>query len=138
MLRSMAAQPPLLFIFGFGDESDQVKRFRFRTKVTGSTDLGRLLPDDVVRHRLVVMPESFDGPPPDFGRYPVIANMITEPEHSAGLLGSLDKWLSALSQRVINPPAAVLRSTRDQVAERLVGIEGLHVPRTVRFRANDR
>jgi hypothetical protein len=130
----MAVNPPLLFIFGFGDESDQVTKFRFRTRVTGSTDLGRLLPDEVIRHRLVVTPESFEGPPPDLSRYPVIANMITEAEHSSGLLRNLDKWLSPLPQRVINPPAAVLRTTRDQVAGLLTGIEGLIVPRTVRFR----
>ena len=134
----MAANPPLLFIFGFGDDSDQVKKFRLRTRVSGSTDLGRLLPEEVVRHRLVITPDSFDGPPPDLGRYPVIANMITEAEHSAGLLGSLDKWLSAVSGRVINPPAAVLRSKRDQVAGLLAGIDGLIVPRTIRFRGYER
>jgi len=133
----MPTNRPLLFIFGFGDESDQVEHFRRVTRVTGSTDLGRLLPEEIVRHRLVVTPESFDGPPPDLGRYPVIANMITEPEHSAGLLRSLDNWLSPLAQRVINPPAAVLRSTRDQVAGLLAGIEGLIVPRTVCFRRSD-
>lgn len=137
MFHAMAANPPLLFIFGFGDEFDQVTKFRFRTRVTGSTDLGRLLPDEVVRHRLVVTPDSFDGPPPDLRRYPVIANMITEAEHSAGLLRSLDKWLSKVPQRVINRPAAVLRTTRDQVAGLLTGIDGLIVPKTVRFRRSE-
>lgn len=130
----MPTNRPLLFIFGAGDNSDKVRRARSRTLVSGSTDLGRLLPDEVVRHRLVVTLDSFSGSPPDFDGYRVIANMITEPEDSAALLENLDKMLSGVSQRVINPPAAVLRSTRDQVAGLLEGIEGLIVPRTVRFR----
>lgn len=130
----MPSNRPLLFIFGAGDDSDKVRSSRSRTHVSGSTDLGRLLPDEVVRHRLVVTPDFFNGPPWDFDGYKVIANMITEPEHSAALLGNLDKMLSGVSQRVINPPAAVLRSRRDQVAGLLEGIDGLIVPRTVRLR----
>jgi hypothetical protein len=134
----MATRPPLLFIFGAGDRSDQVRHSGSRTHLTGSTDLGRLLPEDVVRHRLVVTPDFFRGPPPDLTGYPVIANMITEPEHSAGLLGEVEEMLSGVSARIINPPAAVLRSRRDQVAELLEGIDGLIVPRTVRFGPDQR
>lgn len=133
----MPANQPLLFLFGAGDKSDQVSPAGLRTRVTGSTDLGRLLPEEVVRHRLMITPD-FAEPYPDIRGYPVIANLITEPERNAALLRKLDKWLSSVPQRVINPPAAVLSSTRDQVAALLTGIDGLIVPKTVRFRASER
>ena len=115
---------------------DKVRHSGCRTHVSGSTDLGRLLPDQVTRHRLVVTPEFFRNTPVSLHHYPVIANMITEPEHSAGLLRELDKMLSAVSARIINPPALILQSTRDRVAELLVGIDGLIAPKTARFRRN--
>jgi hypothetical protein len=46
--------------------------------------------------------------------------------------------LSGVSARIVNPPAAVLRSRRDQVAELLAAIDGLIVPRTVRFAPDER
>ncbi|MEO8454568.1 MAG: hypothetical protein ABI454_05355 [Sphingomicrobium sp.] len=130
----MSSRPPLLFIFGGGDEADQVARSGARTYLKGSTDLGRLLPDTVVRHRLVVTPDFFRRTlKPDLGGYPVIANFITEAEHNAKILGGLQGFLEGLSARIINPPAAVLRSTRDQVAALLAGIDGLIAPKTVRL-----
>ena len=130
----MSSKPPLLFIFGGGDEADQVARSGTRTYLKGSTDLGRLLPDTVVRHRLVVTPDFFRRTlKPDLGGYPVIANFITEAEHNAKILGGLQALLGGLPARVINPPDAVLRSTRDQVAELLAGIDGLIAPKTVRL-----
>jgi hypothetical protein len=133
----MSSQPPLLFIFGGGDEADQVARSGARTYLKGSTDLGRLLPDNVVRHRLVVTSDFFRRTPkPDFSGYPVIANLITEAEHNARILRDLETLLRGVPARIINPPDAVLRSTRDQVAELLAGIDGLIAPKTVRLRAD--
>jgi hypothetical protein len=132
----MSSQPPLLFIFGGGDAADQVARSGTRTYLKGSTDLGRLLPDTVVRHRLVVSPEFFRRTPkPDFSGYPIIANLITEAEHNASILGELETLLRGFPGRIINPPGAVLRSTRDQVAELLAGVDGLIAPRAVRLPA---
>jgi hypothetical protein len=130
----MTAQPPLLFIFGGGDEADQVARSGARTYLKGSTDLGRLLPETVVRHRLVVTPEFLRRTPrPDLSGYPVIANLITEAEHNARILRDVETLLRGVPGRIINPPDAVLRSTRDRVAELLAGIDGLIAPKTVRL-----
>ena len=133
----MSAQPPLLFIFGGGDEADQIARTGARTYLKGSTDLGRLLPDTVIRHRLVVTPEFLGRTSkPDLSRYPVIANLITEAEHNAKILDGVQRLLQGVAGRVINPPDAVLRSKRDQVAELLAGVDGLIAPKTVRLRGD--
>lgn len=130
----MRAKQPLLFIFGAGDAADQVAQSATRTHVKGSTDLGRLLPDSVVRHRLIVSPDSFRRSLlPDLANYPVIANLITEAEHNRITLEMLGGWLGKASGRIVNVPQAVLRSTRDQVAERLAGIDGLIAPKTIRL-----
>ncbi|NUR11774.1 MAG: hypothetical protein HOQ20_08010 [Bradyrhizobium sp.] len=127
-----------MLIFGGGDGADQVTRSGQRTFVSGSTDLGRLLPDEVIRHRLVVNREFFTRPRPlDFNGYPVIANMITEAERSGELLRNVQKLLNGYRGHLLNPPAAVLRTRRDEVAQMLAGIEGLLVPAVVRLQGGD-
>jgi glutathione synthase/RimK-type ligase-like ATP-grasp enzyme len=61
-------------------------------------------------------------------------NLITEAEKNSKVLENLRKLLRGLPGKIINPPEAVLRSTRDQVARRLAGISGLIVPRAIRLR----
>jgi len=129
----MAAPSPLLLVFGSGDEADQVVRSGTRTHIRGSSDLGRLLPNRDMIHRLLVTPEPSHV---DLSRYPVIVNMITEAENNAKVLANFRSLLSGVSARVINRPEAVLRTTRDQVAALLDGIPGLVVPRTVRLVGN--
>jgi hypothetical protein len=134
----MTAGPPLLLIFGGGDGADQVTQSGQRTLISGSTDLGRLLPDEVIRHRLVVNREFFTRPRTlDLSSYPVIANMITEAERSGELLRNVQKMLNGYRGNLLNPPAAVLRTRRDEVARALAGIEGLVVPTVVRLQGGD-
>ena len=101
--------------------------------VRGSSDLGRLIPNRDIIRRLLVSPE---GGQMDFSPYPVIVNMITEAENNAKVLENLRRLLTGVQSRVINPPEAVLRTTRDQVAAMLDGILGLVVPKTVRLAGN--
>jgi len=129
----MPARQPLLLIFGSGDDADRVSQSGNRTYVTGSTDLGRLLPNRDLLHRLIVRPDSTE----DLSGYLVIANMITEAENSANVLRNLGRLLTGLEARIINPPAAVLRTTRDQVAQLLAGIPGLIAPKTIRLRGDE-
>ena len=126
----MSAPQPLLLVFGGGDEGDRVSRSGTRTYVIGSSDLGRLLPNREMIRRLLVTSEPGHI---DLSRFPVIVNMITEAEKSAKVLANLKAILAGVPSRVINPPDAVLRSTRDQVAALLDGIPGLIVPKTVRL-----
>src|SRR6476469_7010506 len=113
----MTAGRPLLLIFGGGDGADQVTQSGQRTLISGSTDLGRLLPDEVIRDRLVVNREFFPRPRPlDFSSYPVLANMSTKAERSGELPRNVQKRLNGYRGSLLNRPASVLRTRRDEVA----------------------
>jgi hypothetical protein len=129
----MVDASPLLLVFGSGDEVDQFGRSGSRMYVRGSSDLGRLIQNRDIIRRLLVSPE---GGQVDFSPYPVIVNMITEAENNAKVLENLRRLLTGVRSRVINPPEAVLRTTRDEVAAMLDGIPGLVVPKTVRLAGN--
>lgn len=120
----------MLVLFGSGDAADQViPRAPGRGVIRGSSDLGRLFPHRDMIDRMLVTPQQEHV---DLSGYPVIVNMITEAETNTKVLAIVRALAADLPSRVINPPEAVLRTTRDQVAALLDGIPGLVVPRTVR------
>jgi len=71
---------------------------------------------------------------PDPKRYPVVLNLCTDPDQHPRTLERIGKLLRGYKGRLINRPEMVLRTTRDQVARRLSGIDGLYVPKIVRLR----
>jgi len=133
---AMPADRPLLLIFGGGDEADQIRHSGQRITIAGSADLGKLLPNRELIHRALIT-RNHQPHPAELSDYRVIVNMITEAENSAQILGKLKELLRGFAGRVINPPDAVLRSTRDQAARLLSGIPGLTVPKIVRLRGGD-
>jgi|tagenome__1003787_1003787.scaffolds.fasta_scaffold20989643_6 hypothetical protein len=132
----MSADRPLLLIFGGGDEADRIRRSGQRITIAGSADLGKLLPNREMIHRLLIT-RDHQPHPAELQGYPVIVNMITEAENSARILAKLEEVLRGVPARILNPPETVLRSTRDQVARLLSGIPGLLVPTVVRLRGAD-
>jgi glutathione synthase/RimK-type ligase-like ATP-grasp enzyme len=70
--------------------------------------------------------------------FDLIANLITEPVENRSTLESLRKLLRKSSARVINPPEAVLGSTREKIAERLSGIDNLIAPKTLLLQGGKR
>ncbi len=116
-----------------------------------STDSGRLrcqpsgncpIPADLGDSRIAQQTVYVGGPRPPrrlrLSRAPqVIFNAIADPE-SYGRSLSLAHRICAEAMRrgmaVINPPRAVAQSRRENLAERLQGIERLQVPRVVRYK----
>lgn len=130
---SDAPNVPLLFIIG-GDEPDRVVRTGDRIRLTGSSDLSKLLLDREPYHRLHVTRNILrQGRIPDLTGYKCLLNLITEPEQNSRTLENLRKLLKGVPGKVLNRPEAVLRSSRDQVAQLLDGIDGLIVPPTIRL-----
>jgi len=130
----MSGDADLLFIIGSGDESDQIAPRGTRIIVQGTSDLTKLLQGGEPHHRLHVSRNYFrQNRQADLSGYRVLVNLITEAEGNLKVLDNLKKLLRGVPGRVINPPEAVLRSTRDQVARQLSGIAGLIVPRAVRL-----
>ena len=125
----------LLFVVG-SDQADRMAIKGDKFHVAGSTDIYKLLGRQEPYHRLRMTPNYFrQGRRPELEGYRCILNLITEAEQNDKVLENLRKLVRGLPAKVINRPEAVLRTTRDQVARRLSGIEGLHVPRAVRLRA---
>ncbi len=108
-----------------------------KARMNGTTDLTNfLLPGEY--HRLHVRPGMLrKAPTPILEGYAVIANCITEAERSPRCLDEARRLLKRAPARVVNRPEAVLRTTRDQIARRMAGIDDLVVPRVHRFRARD-
>jgi len=68
----------------------------------------------------------------------VVFNAVANPETNWRALGLAQRFCTEGARRgmgLINPPEAVARTCREEVAERLQGIERLHVPRVTRYKA---
>jgi glutathione synthase/RimK-type ligase-like ATP-grasp enzyme len=64
-----------------------------------------------------------------------ILNQIADPDMSSGALRIAAQLVSQIARPCFNPPAAVMRTSRDKVSRLLTGIAGLKVPKTIRVRA---
>lgn len=69
----------------------------------------------------------------NFANFDLLVNLITDPDQNPRTLGLLEKVLKGFTGRLLNPPGLVARTTRDQVACMLAGIDGLVVPKVMRF-----
>lgn len=133
----MTVAPSLLYIVG-ADRPDQLQITGNSFQLAGSTDLYKLLGRQPY-HRLHMTPNYFrQARRPDIDGYDIFLNLITEPEKNNRVLENLRKLLRGQPGRVINRPEAILRTTRDQVARRLGGIDGLIVPRAIRLYGGQR
>lgn len=128
-----SANVELLLIVG-ADREDQVAAKAGKIHLGGSSDLHLMIPKSMPRHRLHVTPQMLrQRRRPELIQYLYLLNLITEPEHNDKVLETLRKLARETRGKIINRPEAVIGSTRDQVAKKLAGIAGLHVPRTIRL-----
>lgn len=116
-----------------------------RVKFIGISDVDGLIPETVRTKRLNL---GFDLEPllmtlkqqsggGDLSAFDCVLNLVSEADHSPNTLEALRLLLRGYDGRVINRPEAVLRTSRDEVANVLRGIPGLLVPRALRFRGGD-
>ena len=114
-------------------------------KFVGISDVDGLIPEGVPTKRLslgmdlqpllmTLRQQSGGG---DLAAFDCVLNLVSEPDRSPDTLEALSLLLRGYQGRVINRPEAVLRTTREEVAEILAGIPGLLVPRVHRFRGGD-
>lgn len=128
-----ARQASLLFVIG----SDRLAGTMpdGRPKYAGCTDLHRMFDRREPVHILQLDKHALrQRRRPELGPYRVILNLITDPDQNPKVLENLAKLLRGYSGRVMNPPAEILRSTRDRVAKLLDGTPGLMAPKVVRVR----
>ena len=105
-----------------------------RPRFVGCTDLHKLFDRDTPVHRMQVTRQMLrHHRRPELDQYRLLVNLITDPDQNPKVLEVLRKLLRDARGQVLNPPEAVLRTTRDQVARRLAGVAGLIAPRVLRL-----
>ncbi|MDP9422102.1 MAG: hypothetical protein M3Q19_04580 [Pseudomonadota bacterium] len=128
-----ARQASILFVIG----SDQLAGTTAdgRPQYAGCSDLHRMFDKREPVHVLKLDKHALrQRKRPELHPYRVILNLITDPDQNPKTLENLTKLLREYSGQVINPPHAVMRSTRDRGAKLLEGTPGLVVPKTIRVR----
>lgn len=124
---------PMLVITGCDDNETRKSGGGFR--FGGNSDIYKLIPESIDFDELNLSRRFFKQQArPDLARYDCILNLITDADQHPQTLATLGKLLRGYKGRVINRPDAVLRTTRDLVAKRLAGVDGLCVPKVVRVR----
>jgi len=125
----------IAYLFGSDRQSGVVRRDGGDVLSDGSTDIWKLrsTPDDFVRLHV----------PGNFGRVRLkpkldgigtVLNLVTDPDLNPNVLDMARRFLRDFPGRVINPPEAVLATSRDRIHRLLAGIDGLVVPAIARFR----
>ena len=123
---------PLLVVHGSDDDAGRHGGKRFG----GNSDIFKLIPDGVPFDELNLSRRFFkQQAKPVLADYQCVLNLITDPDQHPQSLALLAKLLRGFKGRVINRPEAVMRTGREQVARRLAGIGGLHVPKVIRLRS---
>lgn len=116
-----------------------------QVKFVGISDVDGLVPKTVRTKRLnlgldvdlllmTLRQQSGGG---DLSAFDCVLNLVSEADHSPDTLEALRLLLRGYGGRIINRPEAILRTSRQEVADALRGIPGLLVPPVVRFRGRD-
>ncbi len=106
---------------------------------TGNNDSWRLINQLDTLHfswrRIHITPGYFRQPRRwSFEKYHVIWNMITDPDQNPATLEVATKMLSAVRLPVVNRPAQMETTRRDQISERLQGTPDVVVPKVLLIR----
>jgi hypothetical protein len=125
-----ARKSPLLLIHGSDQDAVAVgEGFR----ATGNSDIYRLLPERSGFDQVNLSKQFLKRPLPRPELYDCVVNLVTDPDQHPKTLDKVRKLLKGHKGRIVNRPDAVLRTSRDQVAKRLAGIDGLRVPKVIRL-----
>ncbi len=106
--------------------------------VEGSTDIAQLRVNDPVGFARVHVTKGYfrQSYRYDLSKFDVLLNQVTDADQHPRVLSTLVRMLAGYRGRVINRPEAVLRTTREQVSQRLAGLSGAIVPKVIRLRTN--
>jgi len=130
----IGARTPLLLVI-LGSDADPKARMQGGYQLGGSSDIYKLLPAGLALDQVNLSKQFLKKQDPtEPGRYACVLNLVTDPDLHPRTLERARRLLRGYRGRVINRPEDVLKTTRDQVAKRLAGIDGLHVPKVVRLR----
>ncbi|WP_442678354.1 hypothetical protein ACSBM8_12565 [Sphingomonas sp. ASY06-1R] len=125
---------------GGGDHLSGLADEEIAIESRGSTDLHRVRERSLDRWLRLQIPRNYLrlAGKHNFANFHILLNLITDADQNPETLAVLEKILKGYKGRLLNKPAAVAKTTRDQVARTLAGIEGLFVPRVARFVGKER
>jgi hypothetical protein len=135
-----AMKPPAKLLTVVGSDQPPAVSAGGRARHRGNSDVSQLIEPGIASEQLNLSTQlsasrrMLKTHAPDLSRYDCVLNLVTDPDQNPRTLEILGKLLRGYRGRVINRPEPVLRSTRDQVAKRLAGIDGLRVPGILRLR----
>jgi hypothetical protein len=129
--RRQAFAHPVVWQFPYTGTGEPV-RVLILTAAQGGDVISNLFFDDRVVQRTIMMPESY-APGVVLPPHDVIFNGVGEPDGARETLERAIELVAASGKPAINDPAAVLRTGRAEMMERLAGIPGLVAPHTVRY-----
>jgi len=106
--------------------------------VLGSTDIARLRVNKPLDFARIQVTKGYYRQSYRFNlsKFDVLLNQVTDADQHPRVLATMTRMLERYGGRVINRPEAVLRTTREQVAQRLQGLPGARIPKVVRLRTN--
>ena len=83
---------------------------------------------------ILFMLDGLDVPATDVAAcYDVLFNAVSDPDAAPAALAQAARMAAHCRLPVLNHPAAIAGTTRERMAERLAGIDGLHMPVTKRY-----
>jgi hypothetical protein len=94
----------------------------------GNVKLQKFL-DDNIYQTFIVLPEFYDLNSP-LPPHRLVVNAIGDAETAAGALAAAQSVLARTTAAVVNPPSAVLATTRSNNAKRFFGLPGVVTPLT--------
>ncbi len=127
---------------GYVVGSDLIDKIEFRPdadiKLQGSTDISLLRVNDPYDFARVHVTKGYyrQSFRFDLSKFDVLLNQVTDADQHPRVLQTMVRMLEIYRGRVINRPEAVLRTTREQVSQRLAGIPTAVVPKVIRLRTN--
>lgn len=128
------SQPKILFILADENETKATAHMRaLRPTMMRGSDLRELINPKSYNLLIVSRFNQRELAQLSLAPFSVIANLVTEAVKNRDILDNIRKVLRRTTARVINPPDAVLNTTREKVARALSGIDNLIAPATLRI-----
>lgn len=107
---------------------------KFKWKGKGSANLADSLSDERMKSFKIVFDTKGDQELPGMKVHAVF-NQISDPDSHKVALKKADDFYRAVKKHLpfYNPPQKVMQTSRDKIYELLQGIDGLHVPKTIKL-----
>ncbi len=127
--RQQAFQNRSVIVLPYRGRSAPIPILQLASTTGGNAPLKKFL-DDRIFQTFLVLPEFLDPRTPLPGHH-LVVNSVGDVEVSSRALVAAQAVLARTSAPVINPPAAVLATSRTENAQRLSGLAGVVAPTTV-------